>query len=50
MGCKLLSIGDDMLYGRLSPTVNNRFFVGLTPLGTDLTTFKTALNTIWSQK
>ncbi len=32
IGCKLSGIIDDTINGRLSPTVNNRFFIGLNPL------------------
>jgi hypothetical protein len=49
IGCRLTSIGDDILNGRLSPTVANRFFVGITPLATDLASFSSSFNTIWTQ-
>jgi hypothetical protein len=49
VGCKITAIGDDILNGRLSPTVENRFFVGITPLSTDLSTFNSDFNTIWIQ-
>lgn len=49
IGCKLTSIGDDILNGRLSPTVSNRFFVGITPLAADLSSFNSNFNTIWTQ-
>jgi hypothetical protein len=29
VGCKKAAIFDDMLYGRISPSVGGRFFVGL---------------------
>lgn len=29
VGCKTAAVADDTMYGRLSPTVENRFFVGL---------------------
>jgi hypothetical protein len=49
IGCKITAIGDDFVNGRLSPTVENRFFTGLSPFSTDLTSFKTNFNTIWTQ-
>jgi hypothetical protein len=49
IGCKTAAVADDTLNGRLSPTVDNRFFVGLTPLSTDLTSFNSTFNTIWAQ-
>ena len=49
VGCKTAAVADDTLYGRLSPTVENRFFVGLSPYSTDLTTFNSTFNTIWTQ-
>lgn len=45
----MIALADDMYYGRLSPTVANRFFTGLNPFSTDLTSFKTNFNTIWTQ-
>ena len=49
IGCKTAAVADDTLYGRLSPTVDNRFFVGLSPFSTDLGTFNSTFNTIWTQ-
>ncbi len=49
VGCKFAALGDDMLNGRISPTVTNRFFVGVSPLGVDFGTFSTGFNTIWTQ-
>ena len=49
VGCKVAAIGDDTMNGRMSPTVENRFFVGLTPYQTGLTSFHTNFNTIWTQ-
>ena len=49
VGCKTSAVADDTLYGRLSPTVENRFFVGLSPFKNDLTTFNGSFSTIWTQ-
>jgi len=49
IGCKMTAIGDDILNGRLSPTVANRFFVGIAPLATDLSSFNSSFNTMWIQ-
>lgn len=49
VGCKITAIPDDILYGRLSPTVSGRFFTGISPFSADLTSFKTNFNTIWTQ-
>lgn len=48
-GCKTVSIGDDLIYGRISSNVENRFFVGLSPFSTDLASFQSNFNTIWTQ-
>jgi len=32
VGCRFVAVFDDTEYGRISPTVNGRFFVGLNPL------------------
>lgn len=49
VGCKTAALGDDILYGRLSPTVENRFFTGIAPLSTDLVSYNSSFNTIWTQ-
>ena len=49
VGCKMTAIGDDLVNGRLSSTVANRFFTGLSPFSTDLTSFISSFNTIWTQ-
>lgn len=49
VGCKMVAVADDIVYGRLSPTVSNRFFSGLNPFATDLTSYKNSFNTIWTQ-
>jgi hypothetical protein len=49
IGCKLTAIADDIVYGKVSTTVDNRFFSGLSPYAADLTTFKAGFNTIWTQ-
>jgi len=49
VGCKLTAIPDDLLYGRISPSVSGRFFTGISPFATDLSSFKTNFNTIWTQ-
>jgi hypothetical protein len=48
IGCKLSAIIDDMAYGRISPTVDNRFFVGLDPLKKELEDFDSHINTFFS--
>ena len=49
VGCKTASVADDTIYGRLSPTVENRFFTGLSPFSTDIASFNSSFNTIWTQ-
>ena len=49
VGCKGASLADDIINGRLSPTVDNRFFAGLTALSTALTTYQTDISTFWAQ-
>lgn len=49
IGCKMMAVADDTVYGKLSTTVPNRFFSGLNPFGTDLNSYKTSFNTIWTQ-
>ena len=49
VGCKLPAIPDDLLYGRISPSVSGRFFTGISPFATDLSSFKTNFNAIWTQ-
>ena len=49
VGCKLTAIPDDLLYGRISPSVSCRFFTGISPFATDLSSFKTNFNAIWTQ-
>lgn len=49
VGCKTIAVADDTLHGRISPTVENRFFVGLSPFSTDLASFNSSFNTIWTQ-
>ena len=49
IGCKGASLADDIVNGRLSDTVDDRFFVGLTALESALTTYQTDLNTFWTQ-
>lgn len=49
VGCKLTAIPDDLLYGRISPSVSGRFFTGISPYAADLSSFKTSFNTIWTQ-
>lgn len=39
VGCKKAAMFDDMLNGRISPTVDGRFFVGLEPLRNELNIF-----------
>jgi hypothetical protein len=49
VGCKTSALADDLLNGRISPSVDGRFFVGIAPLKTDLGIFQTSYNTIWTQ-
>ena len=49
VGCKGASLPDDIINGRLSPTVEDRFFAGLTALSTALTTYQTDISTFWAQ-
>lgn len=41
-GCKNAAVFDDMLYGRVSKSVDGRFFVGLEPFRGELGTFSSA--------
>ena len=49
VGCKMTSVGDDIVNGRLSSAVANRFFTGLSPFATDLTSYIASFNTTWTQ-
>jgi len=49
VGCKGAALGDDLVNGRMSPSVQNRFFVGLVPLSTALTAYRTDLGTFFVQ-
>ena len=49
IGCKGAALADDIINGRLSPTVDDRFFVGISPLSSALTTYQTDIDTFWVQ-
>ena len=49
IGCKTSALSDDTINGRMSPTVEDRFFVGLSPFSTDLSSFNSSFDTIWTQ-
>jgi hypothetical protein len=49
IGCKMTAVADDIVNGRLSPSVSTRFFTGLSPFSTDLGTLIGSFNTIWTQ-
>jgi hypothetical protein len=49
IGCRLIAVADDTLNGRISPSDDSVFFVGLTPLKSEFTDFSTKLNTFFSQ-
>lgn len=48
-GCKLTAILDDTLNGRISPSDDTKFFVGISPLKDELTTFNGSFNTFFSE-
>ena len=49
IGCRLTAVADDTLHGRISPSDDSVFFVGLTPLKSEFTDFASKLNTFFSQ-
>ena len=48
IGCKLMSVADDTLYGRISPTDDSTFFVGIVPLSSELLIFQGDLTTYFT--
>lgn len=49
IGCRLVAVADDTINGRISPTDDTVFFVGLGPLKTEFVDFGAKLNTFFSQ-
>ena len=49
IGCRLTAVADDTLNGRISPTDDSVFFVGLSPLKSEFGDFSLKLNTFFSQ-
>jgi hypothetical protein len=49
IGCRLTAVIDDTLNGRISPSDDSVFFVGLTPLKSELTDFNSKIDTFFSQ-
>ena len=43
-----MAVADDTLYGRISPTDDSIFFVGIVPLDGELDSFNSGLNTYFT--
>ena len=48
IGCQVMAVADDTLNGRISPTDDSAFFVGISPLYSELTSFDSGLNTFFT--
>lgn len=49
IGCRITALADDTLYGRVSPSNDANFFVGIVPLSSEFTDFQSKYNTFFSQ-
>ena len=49
VGCRVTAVLDDTINGRISPSDDRVFFVGLSPLKDELTTFNGSYATFFSE-